>query len=92
VRAPRIESIFDGVKTRASAVGAELAALSDPDRTPRLRRAISETLAPNEEFIVSLIKANMTIRAIYEESPLSEKQTMHVIAKLIRSGCVTLLS
>jgi hypothetical protein len=92
VRPPQTESISDGVKTRASAVGAELAALSDPDRTPKLRRAITEALAPNEEFIVSLIKANMTIQAIYKESPLSEKQTKHVIAKLITSGCVTLLA
>jgi len=70
--------------TDVSDIADDLARLSMPTSVPSLRGAIEwNDLTPAEAWIVSVVSAGFTVRAIVEVSPLSEEDTLTLLARLI---------
>jgi hypothetical protein len=78
--------------TLMSQVISELAALSDPKRSPRLLRPIGTDIqmTSEEAVIASLLCENKTLGAIVDESPLDEEATFDFLARLVMHGILVI--
>ena len=93
---PRLGSFHDtALDTSVSGVVADLARLSDlrsvprpaPGHTPSARLALQ--LDPFELWMFNVVSLGMCVQAIVDISPLSEDDTLVLLARLVGKGIVT---
>jgi hypothetical protein len=91
---PQIYAAEESGETAMSEVVRQLALLSDPLSVPILTHPIGpeDGLEPQEAYLASLLGTNMTVQMIVDVSPLSEDETVRVLARFVTNGFVKLAS
>jgi hypothetical protein len=88
---PRFGSIPDGgMETSVSDVVSDLARIADMSTVPRLREPIGRSdLAPQETWMVNVVKLGMCVQGILDMSPLGDEETLRLLARLVSTRVVT---
>ena len=70
---------------------ADLARLSDPMSVPRIRGAIDRaTLDEAERWLLALVEARFTVRAILSMGPMNDEAALGILAKMITQRKISL--
>jgi hypothetical protein len=96
---PRLGSIHDidvecetNVSTSVSEVPTNLAPVADTTSVPRpapTNDSASPALDPFEAWMFSVVRLGMCVQGIIDISPLSEDETLTLLARLVSKGLVT---
>jgi hypothetical protein len=88
---PRLGSLHDAaIDTSVSDVPGDLARLADVASVPRaLDAARGLTLDPFEAWMYSVVRLGMCVQGILDISPLSEDETLQLLARLVGKGAIT---
>jgi hypothetical protein len=89
---PRLDGLPEMVEpTKISDVAEGLAGLSDPFAYPRLLQlAPVAELVGHEAVVASLVEANMNVESILRMSPMSDDETLRILARLVANDVITL--
>ena len=91
VALPRFGSIPDGMmETSVSEVVSDLARIADMGTVPRVREPLQcAALAPQETWMMDVVKLGMCVQGILDMSPLSDEETLRLLASLVSTRVVT---